>query len=137
MDHGSLRVRYGIVKIILQLLVSNHIIACLWFYIGSQESPDSSALQGFPARATPFSWVFKPPNAIPHDFLAFFAGWVEEINLSAQPAKFQYATSLHWAITQLGVGQTEIEAVNLDERIFSIVISHQSTGTGPRGLGHS
>ena len=30
-------------------------------------------------------------------------------------------TSLHWAVAQLGVGQTEIEAVSLPERIFSIL----------------
>lgn len=35
----------------------------------------------------------------------------------------RYFTSLHWAYAQLGVGQSEIEAVNLQERIFSVIIS--------------
>eukprot|EP00913_Durusdinium_trenchii_P017726 g16658.t1 len=33
---------------------------------------------------------------------------------------FQYATCLHWAVAQLGVGQTELEAVGLFEKLFSI-----------------
>ncbi|CAK9011703.1 unnamed protein product [Durusdinium trenchii] len=84
-------IQYGIVRIVFQLLLSNHIIACLWFLLGSEENPDST--------------------------------WVEQMQLKSKPAEFQYTTSLYWAFSQLGVGQTEIEAVNLHERIFSIVIS--------------
>eukprot|EP00434_Breviolum_minutum_P026538 symbB.v1.2.023458.t1/scaffold2145.1/size88005/4 len=84
-------IQYSILKIIIQLVLSNHIIACLWFGLGAFHDSESS--------------------------------WVEELDLENQSTAYQYATSLHWAFSQLGVGQTEIEAVNLNERIFSVVIS--------------
>ena len=92
-EHLSSRmanIQYSVFKIGIQLVVSNHIIACLWFGLGAYAAEPS---------------------------------WVEEIELMNTPVSYQYATSLQWAFCQLGVGQTEIEAVNLNERIFSVVVS--------------
>lgn len=84
-------IQYSIMKIIFQLLIYNHIIACLWYGIGAEDHDDSS--------------------------------WVEKMQLNERSVSVRYATSLHWAYSQLGVGSTEIEAINLNERIFSIVVS--------------
>lgn len=94
-DHLSSRmvnIQYSILKIIVQLIISNHIIACLWFGLGIFED------EGEPT-------------------------WMKELELETKSPAYQYATSLQWAFCQLGVGQTEIEAVNLNERIFSVVVS--------------
>lgn len=48
--------------------------------------------------------------------------WVLANQLDGRSGLYQYATSLHWSIAQLGVGQTEIEAVSLMERTFSICV---------------
>ena len=47
-------------------------------------------------------------------------GWVSHTGLEQRSAAFQYATSLHWAVAQLGVGQTELEPVSFWEKVFSI-----------------
>lgn len=83
--------QYSVLKIVVQLVISTHIIACLWFLIGSEDHPDST--------------------------------WVDQLQLKGKTPSLQYATSLHWACVQLGVGQSEIEAVNLNERVFSIIIT--------------
>eukprot|EP00913_Durusdinium_trenchii_P022117 g20783.t1 len=70
--------QYSVLKIVVQLVISTHIIACLWFLIGSEDHPDST--------------------------------WVDQLQLKGKTPSLQYATSLHWACVQLGVGQSEIEA---------------------------
>eukprot|EP00435_Cladocopium_sp_Y103_P023873 s944_g5.t2 len=84
-------IQYSVMKIIFQLLIYNHIIACLWYGIGAEDHDDSS--------------------------------WVAQLQLKERSVPLRYATSLHWAYAQLGVGNTEIEAINLNERIFSIIVS--------------
>lgn len=34
--------QYSVLKIVVQLVISTHIIACLWFLIGSEDHPDST-----------------------------------------------------------------------------------------------
>ena len=48
------------------------------------------------------------------------ASWVTQNGLEQRSAAYQYATSLHWAVAQLGVGQTELEPVSFWEKVFSI-----------------
>ena len=83
--------QYSIIKILFQLLLCNHIIACLWFVVGSDDTLEKT--------------------------------WVKEMQLQDKDAAFQYASSLHWTFTQLGVGNTEARAMNLNKEIFSIIIS--------------
>jgi len=91
--------QYSIFKILLQLILSNHLIACFWFLLGDDGSMGDT--------------TEEVPNA----------SWVDVLQLKDRSVAYQYFTSLHWAYAQLGVGQTEIEAVNLQERIFSVIIS--------------
>lgn len=85
----SASIHYSIVRIILWLMVMNHVLACGWFGVA-----------------------------------AFSDGrtWITVNQLESESVAYQYTTSLHWAVAQLGVGQTEIEAVSLPERIFSILV---------------
>lgn len=85
----SASIHYSIVRIILWLMVMNHVLACFWFGVASM-SDDRS--------------------------------WITVNQLQSESVAYQYTTSLHWAVAQLGVGQTEIEAVSLPERIFSILV---------------
>eukprot|EP00435_Cladocopium_sp_Y103_P042392 s1144_g11.t1 len=89
-------IQYSIFKLLLQLLLCNHIIACLWFLIGDQDAD---------------------ADEDPRD------SWLVVSQLKKRSVSYQYFTSLHWAYAQLGVDQSEIEAVNLQERIFSVIIS--------------
>ena len=87
-------IQYSIFKIIVQLFLCNHIIACLWFLLGSGTTPEAT--------------------------------WVQDMDMKDKPPSLQYAISLHWAFVQLGVGNTDITARNLNEFIFSIVITFLS-----------
>ncbi|CAJ1364532.1 unnamed protein product, partial [Effrenium voratum] len=82
--------RYSLAKIVLRLLLINHLIACLWYGL----------------------------TTIQED-----TNWVKEHGLQNQSPGYLYATSLHWACSQQGVGQTNIEAVTLPERIFSVLVA--------------
>ena len=82
--------QYGVVKIILRLMLINHVIACLWYMMSTEE---------------------EGPN------------WVKENGLEGESTAYLYATSLHWTFSQLGAGQTSVEAVTLQERIFSVVVA--------------
>ncbi|CAJ1369098.1 unnamed protein product [Effrenium voratum] len=48
------------------------------------------------------------------------SGWSVTNGVEDQSLAYRYTTSLHWAISQLGVSSTEIEATNTAERIYSI-----------------
>lgn len=50
-------------------------------------------------------------------------GWSTKYGVEEEDRLYGYLTSLHWAIAQLGVGATEVEATNLPERIFSIFVA--------------
>lgn len=85
----SASIHYSIARIIVWLMVMNHVLACFWF-----------GMSGFSDERT----------------------WITANQLENESVGYQYTTSLHWAVAQLGVGQTEIEAVSLPERIFSILV---------------
>ena len=50
--------RYSIIRLILQLVLSNHIIACLWFHVGDQEDPDSTWLERAELKNKPVSFQY-------------------------------------------------------------------------------
>ncbi|CAK9047387.1 unnamed protein product [Durusdinium trenchii] len=54
--------------------------------------------------------------------------WVSVNQMEDKSLLFQYATCLHWAVAQLGVGQTELEAVGLFEKLFSIGAARSCRG---------
>lgn len=47
--------------------------------------------------------------------------WIEHYGLAEQSFAYQYSTTLHWALCQLGMGSNIIEATNLPERLFGIL----------------
>jgi len=50
-------------------------------------------------------------------------GWSVKFDIEGVSVLYSYTTSLHWAICQLGVSSTQIEATNSTERIFSICVA--------------
>lgn len=47
-------------------------------------------------------------------------GWIDEHNLMDEKWEYQYATSLHWAITQFTPASMHIQPQNLTERLFAL-----------------
>jgi len=48
--------------------------------------------------------------------------WIQTYDLTNADFGYQYTTTLHWALCQLGMGCNIIEATNLVERLFGIVV---------------
>jgi len=72
------------------ILIINHILACLWFWLGSQK------IAGYD------SWVREE-------------GYGEGVHWL-----YQYVTCLHWSISQFTPGSMDVGAHNPIERIFSV-----------------
>ncbi|CAK8993936.1 unnamed protein product [Durusdinium trenchii] len=53
-------------------------------------------------------------------------GWSTVFNVEDREFLYRYTTSLHWALSQLGVSSTQIEATNTTERIYSIFVAFVS-----------
>mmetsp|Transcript_43910 Transcript_43910/g.103874 ORF Transcript_43910/g.103874 Transcript_43910/m.103874 type:complete len:850 (+) Transcript_43910:261-2810(+) len=93
-DHISSEVFHiliKMVKLMLFVLMMNHFVACLWYWIG-----DNAAQGGD-------------------------LGWVDVGGFDQQNLTYQYFTSLHWSLTQFTTGSMEVVAGNAVERIFSVV----------------
>uniref|UniRef100_A0A7S4SR31 Ion transport domain-containing protein n=1 Tax=Alexandrium monilatum TaxID=311494 RepID=A0A7S4SR31_9DINO len=82
-----------LVKLMMVILTLNHVIACGWFLTGKLSMGD-----GNPSWVT---WTEK--------FLEMDIG-------------YQYATSLHWTLTQFTPASMDVVARNLQERLYSIVV---------------
>lgn len=76
----------------------NHILACVWFAIGSYAPSDTGA-----------RWLERLVLPEAEDFHYKQAGHM-----------FQYATALHWAIAQTTMGAMEVVCVNSAERICNV-----------------
>lgn len=50
------------------------------------------------------------------------ASWVRHMGMDAEPFFFRYFTSLHWSLAQFASGNIEIDAQNVNERCFAIVV---------------
>ncbi|CAJ1402793.1 unnamed protein product [Effrenium voratum] len=48
--------------------------------------------------------------------------WIETYDLADKDFGYQYTTTLHWALCQLGLGSNIIEATNFEERLFGIAV---------------
>merc|ERR1719414_1890261 len=82
----------NLIKMLLTVLVLNHLIACVWYLIGRLTM--ESGIR---------NWIV--------------VGRVEDEELS-----YRYLTSLHWSLTQFTPASMDISARNLWERIFSIIV---------------
>jgi len=86
-DSEYISIVVSILKMLALLLIVNHVIACVWFWIGD--------LHGG-------------------------GGWIEAHQLNDAAWDYQYATSLHWAITQFTPASMHVQPHNMSERMFAI-----------------
>lgn len=77
---------YSMVFNVVLILMINHGLGCLWFFLGKSED----------------------------------AGWVNSTDVIDQSMKWQYFTSLHWALAQFTPAGSEIQPKTADERIFAV-----------------
>lgn len=82
----------NLAKLLVSVGVLNHVIACLWFWIGNTCMQES------------------------------IRNWIEEAKAEFEDLPYQYTTSLHWSMTQFTPASMDISARNVWERIFSIVV---------------
>merc|ERR1719204_7691 len=82
-----------LVKLMLVVIGLNHIIACGWFLVGKSAHGLGMA-----------SWI----------------SWNE--NFIELGSDYQYATSLHWSLTQFTPASMDVMSRNILERIYSIVV---------------
>ncbi|CAE7224634.1 Hcn4 [Symbiodinium natans] len=54
--------------------------------------------------------------------LGMDGSWVQANGLDGASVAYRYATALHWTFCQIGLGSSEIEAVNTQERLFSLFV---------------
>eukprot|EP00930_Biecheleria_cincta_P034000 TRINITY_DN23531_c0_g1_i1.p1 TRINITY_DN23531_c0_g1~~TRINITY_DN23531_c0_g1_i1.p1 ORF type:complete len:821 (+),score=139.02 TRINITY_DN23531_c0_g1_i1:68-2530(+) len=88
-DSEYLSIIVSITKMLALLLTVNHILACIWFWIGN--STDR-------------------------------AGWVYAHGFQDEEWHYQYATSLHWALTQFTPASMIVQPHTMLERVFSICV---------------
>eukprot|EP00929_Paragymnodinium_shiwhaense_P040423 TRINITY_DN21108_c0_g1_i3.p1 TRINITY_DN21108_c0_g1~~TRINITY_DN21108_c0_g1_i3.p1 ORF type:complete len:784 (-),score=182.65 TRINITY_DN21108_c0_g1_i3:170-2521(-) len=91
-DSEYMSIIMNIIRLMTLLLVINHFIACIWFWIGDFQRQDGGAR----------NWVTK---------------WVD-----GETWGYQYGTSLHWSLTQFTPASMHVQPENLSERTFAILV---------------
>ena len=84
---------FSILKIVLCLVIANHVVACLWYAVGTS------------VEATPS-----------------FTSWVLYHEVAGKPLVYRYMTSLHWSLTQFTPASMEVFPHNSLERTFSVTV---------------
>jgi len=82
----------NIVKLVLMLLMLNHVLAALWWVIGSLGQ--SSSLKN----------------------------WIDERKMDDEGLGYRYLTSLHWSICMFTPGSMSVQPENVWERLYAITI---------------
>lgn len=82
----------NLVKFLVALFLLNHVIACVWYLIGTVGKDGSR------------------PN------------WLEDSQTAGKDMGYQYLTSLHWSLTQFTPASMDVSARNTLERGFSILV---------------
>merc|ERR1719491_2023726 len=82
----------GLIKLLICILMLNHVIACLWFLVG-HKSMDNG-----------------------------MTNWIEKTGTNVADIPYSYTTSLHWSLTQFTPASMDVSATNVHERIFSIFV---------------
>jgi len=93
----------GLFGKVTSILMLNHYVSCLWFWIGSQSAFGSDSQR----------WT----SALPYP--QYDHGGHKFIEA---PWAYQYLTSLHWAIAQFTPGPQNIQPQNCVERIFAVFV---------------
>lgn len=84
----------GILKLIAFILLLNHLVACVWFWIGTWGNSENM-----------------------NTWLGSSGGDILTANLA-----YQYFTSLHWSLTQFTPASMEVTPKNEIERLFNVVV---------------
>lgn len=85
----------NLAKLLLFILVLNHLVACCWFFVGSIGRGSGGT------------------------------NWLEDAGktpVADEDLAWKYTTALHWSITQFTPASMDISATNTGERVFSIFI---------------
>jgi len=82
----------GILKLLLFIMLTNHVIACTWYGIAT--------------------WLESPAGA----------SWVGANGLDGEDIWYCYLTSLHWSLTQFTPASMEVVPRNSFERLFAVCI---------------
>uniref|UniRef100_A0A7S4PY19 Ion transport domain-containing protein n=1 Tax=Alexandrium monilatum TaxID=311494 RepID=A0A7S4PY19_9DINO len=91
----ALSICFGVAKIILVLVLANHIVACCWYGIGEMGATSLESGQ---------------------------TSWVVENGIAQRTLLYRYATSLHWSLTQFTPASMEVVPYNVTERLFSVIV---------------
>jgi len=81
----------SMVKYVIFIISLNHVIACVWFKLGSIQ------VHGYGC-------------------------WVDYYNLTDRSVLYQYATSLHWSLTQFTPASMDVQPRNTYERVFAVTV---------------
>lgn len=80
-------------RLLTVIVLVNHVVACLWFWLGQQTLDASDTGKS----------------------------WLSDEHLQTDKFSYQYATSLHWAMTQVTPGSMEVFPNNSAERVYNII----------------
>eukprot|EP00931_Biecheleriopsis_adriatica_P044333 TRINITY_DN25358_c0_g1_i1.p1 TRINITY_DN25358_c0_g1~~TRINITY_DN25358_c0_g1_i1.p1 ORF type:complete len:478 (+),score=55.25 TRINITY_DN25358_c0_g1_i1:51-1436(+) len=97
-DSEHMFIVINLARMIMIILLMNHYVACIWYAIG-----DLTRTNGSDTGRNWLEDVGKTP------VFERSLGW-------------RYATALHWSITQFTPASMDVYAVNLVERIYSVLI---------------
>lgn len=92
------RMLLSVVGLFFSVLWINHVLCCVWFWIGKHAHSDTDG-----------RWISS-----------VVAG--SQISYEGVDEVFQYLSAFHWSMAQLTGGSNEINATNTSERIFSICL---------------
>lgn len=92
LDSEYTAICFSIVKMLILLLMVNHLIACLWFAIGSLGHQDQ------------------------------FVSWTEDFGIADAAISEQYLVSLHWSLTQFTPASMQVQPVTELERLFAVLV---------------
>jgi len=90
-------IAFQVFRLLFVIVYVNHFGACVWWAIGRLASSNTGA-----------RWVNQDVE------------YTDYFYTDADPL-YQYATCLHWAVTQILAGSMQVNAVNTAERLFSVV----------------
>ncbi|CAE7631273.1 Hcn4 [Symbiodinium pilosum] len=105
-DSEYLFIVMDILRLLLFIVVLNHVIACLWYLLGyiGHEANEKNANEKNGSR-TP-NWLED-------------TGYTKVIDGSIA---WQYTTALHWSLTQFTPAGMDVFARNVPERVMSVIV---------------
>mmetsp|Transcript_2069 Transcript_2069/g.6112 ORF Transcript_2069/g.6112 Transcript_2069/m.6112 type:complete len:515 (+) Transcript_2069:3-1547(+) len=89
----AIAIYWSIIKIVMGLIAANHMIACLWYFIGISEERKGDG-----------------------------KNWVRMHGMLSQDIAYRYMTALHWSLVQFTPASMEIFAHNVFERMFTVSV---------------